>query len=75
MENFIKEIKSGFYFGETDSYAFLTNAIQIMFSGIAYNLMQLMKCSILLKIEVKFFMNLIHFRLIKGASRLTDPSR
>ncbi|SEK49731.1 Transposase DDE domain group 1 [Carnobacterium iners] len=71
MENYIKEIKSGFYFDKTDSSAFLTNAIRMTISGIAYNLMLLMKYLVFPKTERKSLIDTIRFRLLKVASRLT----
>nr|WP_051929630.1 IS1380 family transposase [Carnobacterium mobile] len=75
MENFIKEIKSGFYFDKTDSSAFLTNAIRMTISGIAYNLMVLMKYLVFPKTERKSLIDTILFRLFKVASRLTYHAR
>lgn len=75
MENFIKEIKSGFYFDKTDSSAFLTNAIRMTISGIAYDLIQLMKYLVFPKTEIKSLIDTIRFRFIKVASRLTHHAR
>lgn len=75
MENYIKEIESGFYFDKTDSSLFLTNAIRMTTSGIAYNLMLLIKYLVFPKTERKFLIDTIRFRLLKVASRLTYHAR
>ncbi|GAF41707.1 transposase [Agrilactobacillus composti DSM 18527 = JCM 14202] len=43
MENYIKELKNGFYFDKTDSPKFAVNEVRMLLSAIAYNIIKSME--------------------------------
>ena len=43
MENYIKEVKNGFYFDKTDSPSFIENHARMIVSLLAYNIVNFMR--------------------------------
>ncbi len=75
MENFIKEIKTGFFFDKTESHLFVENATRMMFSCIAYNIIHLMKHVVFPKTEKRATISTIRFKLFHIASKVTRHAR
>ena len=71
MENFIKEIKSGFFFDKTDSHSFTENAARMMVSCVAYNILHLMKWLVFPKRERTTTIGTIRFKLFHIAAKVT----
>ncbi|OJG28560.1 transposase [Enterococcus caccae] len=75
MENDIKEIKTGFFFDKTNHSKFFQNATWMMVSGIAYNLIQMMKAFTFPKSERTATISTIRFKLFRVASKVTNHTR
>lgn len=75
MENFIKEAKSGFYFGKIDSSGFLKNQARMMVSLLAYNLINFMKTVCLPAEEATYQVDTLRLRLFKFAGKLVRSGR
>lgn len=71
MENFIKEIKLGFFFDKTDSSTFLSNSARMIFSCLAYNIIRLMVLLVFPENEKKSLIETIRFKLIHIAGKVT----
>lgn len=75
MENFIKEAKHGFFFDKTDSSEFIENHARMMFSVLAYNLVNFLK-TLCFKEEWKGIrVDTIRLRLLKVAGKLVRTGR
>ncbi|WP_152537830.1 IS1380 family transposase, partial [Agrilactobacillus composti] len=74
-ENYIKEIKNGFYFNKTDSSDFFTNEVRMVLSGIAYNLVKLLQHEIFPKSEKKTTIDTIRIKFIKIGASFARHSR
>lgn len=75
MENDIKEIKYGFFFDKTDYTGFAQNATRMMLSGIAYNIVQMMKHFTFPKKDQKATVSTIRFKLFHIAAKVTTHAR
>ena len=75
MENFIKEMKSGFFASKTDSHTFVENSARLALSFIAYNIMHLMKNLTFPEKEKKTVIDTIRFRLFHIAGKITKHAR
>ncbi|GFH43077.1 hypothetical protein Hs30E_16280 [Lactococcus hodotermopsidis] len=71
MKNFIKEIKNGFSFDKMSSSNFVKNQARMMLSNIAYNLMYLMKQTVMPKSLKEATITTIRERVFKIATRIT----
>ncbi len=75
MENFIKEIKTGFFVNKTDSSAFLANKARLPLSFLAYNLIRLMKQFTFPDKEKHTLIDTIRFKLFHIAGKMTEHAR
>lgn len=75
MENYIKEIKAGFYFDKTDSSRFSDNHARMMLSVLAYNLVSFMKRLALPERHRGLQINTIRLWLFKIAGKLVHSGR
>ncbi len=75
MENFIKEMKSGFFASKTDSHTFVENSARLALSFIAYNMMHLMKHLTFPEKEKNTVIDTIRFRLFHIAGKVTKHAR
>lgn len=75
MENFIKEIKNGFFFDKTDSQSFLSNQFRMMLSCIAYSIVHLMKHLVLPENCKKKTIQTLRFQLLHIAGKVTFHAR
>ena len=70
MENLIKESKAGFFMDKTNSHTFTTNAARATISGIAYNLIALMKLMALPKEQRNTTISTLRFQIFHVAGKL-----
>lgn len=75
MENFIKEAKNGFFFDKTDSPHFIENHARMMFSVLAYNLVNFLRTSCFQQEWTGLQINTIRLRLLKVAGKLVRTGR
>jgi len=75
MENFIKEIKSGFAFDKTDSKTFLINQFRMMISCVAYSIVQVMKRLVFPEKNRGKRIASIRFQLFHIAGKVTHHAR
>ncbi|MFL2043669.1 IS1380 family transposase [Weissella hellenica] len=77
IEDIIRELKSGFAFGKTDSSSFFANKARMWISVIASNLMRLMKSIALDDQQQSWTINTFRDRLLKIGGRvlLSTPAR
>ncbi len=75
MENFIKEIKTGFFADKTDSPSFLANKARLALSFIAYNIVHLMKQLTFPQEKKTTVIDTIRFQLFHIAGKVTEHAR
>ncbi|MCF1586482.1 transposase, partial [Tetragenococcus koreensis] len=75
MENFIKEMKTGFFADKTDSHSFLANKARLALSFIAYNIIHLMKQMTFPQEKKATVIDTIRFQLFHIAGRVTEHAR
>lgn len=75
MENFIKEMKTGFFADKTDSHSFLANKARLALSFIAYNIIHLMKQLTFPQAKKATVIDTIRFQLFHIAGRVTEHAR
>lgn len=75
MENFIKEIKNGFYFDKTDSSTFTENSARMALACISYNLIHLFKKTVLPDSERNSTIATLRFKLIHIGAKVTKHAR
>jgi len=75
MENFIKEMKTSFFAGKTDSPSFLANKARLALSFIAYNIIHLMKQLAFPQEQKTTVIDTIRFQLFHIAGRVTAHAR
>ncbi|NVS16776.1 IS1380 family transposase [Listeria monocytogenes] len=75
MENYIKEIKTGFHFDKTDSPSFVANSERMMVSVLAYNIINAMKLMTFPKECRSWQINTIRLNLLRIAAKVTTHAR
>ncbi|MEK0152391.1 IS1380 family transposase [Tetragenococcus halophilus] len=75
MENFIKEMKGGFFAEKTDSTSFIANQARLALSFMAYNMIHLMKYLTFPSTEKATMIDTIRFKLFHLAGRMTEHAR
>ncbi|GMA66359.1 hypothetical protein GCM10025859_68020 [Alicyclobacillus fastidiosus] len=75
MENFIKEMKTGFFADKTDSPSFLANKVRLALSFIAYNIIHLMKQLTFPQEQKTTVIDTIRFQLFHIAGKVTEHAR
>ncbi|WP_416240630.1 transposase [Levilactobacillus tujiorum] len=75
VENYIKEIKEGFFLDKTNSHSYLVNTFHMLISGIAYNLVQAMKPAVLPLVERKHGIMTLRFKLLHIPARIVSHAR
>ena len=75
MENFIKEMKGGFFAEKTDSASFTANQARLALSFMAYNIIHLMKHLTFPSTEKATVIDTIRFKLFHIAGRMTAHAR
>ncbi|GMG62152.1 hypothetical protein TEHAB4_18990 [Tetragenococcus halophilus] len=75
MENFIKEMKTGFFADKTDSPSFLANKGRLALSFIAYNIIYLMKQLAFPQEKKTTMIDTIRFQLFHIAGKVTEHAR
>lgn len=70
VENSIKEAKDGFFLDKTDSHKFRTNAIRMLLSAVAYNIVQSMKCLVLPATESCQLIGTLRFKLFRVPAQI-----
>lgn len=75
MENFIKEMKTGFFADKTDSPSFLANKVRLALSFIAYNIIHLMKQLTFPQEKKTTVIDTIRFQLFHIAGKVTEHAR
>lgn len=75
MENYIKEAKHGFFFDKTDSPRFVENHARMMFSVLAYNIVNILRTLCFTGKWRGFQIQTIRLRLFKVAGKLVRTGR
>jgi len=75
VENYIKEIKDGFFLDKTDSHSYLINTFHMLISGVAYNLIQAMKSAVLPPTEATHSVMTLRFKLLHIPARIVSHAR
>jgi len=75
VENYIKEIKDGFFLDKTDSHSYLINTFHMLISGVAYNLIQAMKSAVLPPTETTHSVMTLRFKLLHIPARIVLHAR
>lgn len=75
MENYIKEVKRGFFFDKTDSSRFETNEARMLFSCIAYNIIHLMKSLVFQEKDKRSTIATLRFKLFHIAGKVSRHAR
>jgi len=75
MENYIKEAKHGFFFDKTDSPRFVENQARIMFSVLAYNIVNILRTLCFTGKWRGLQIQTIRLRLFKVAGKLVRTAR
>jgi len=75
VENYIKEIKDGFFLDKTDSHSYLINTFHMLISGVAYNLIQAMKSAALSPTEATHSVMTLRFKLLHIPARIVSHAR
>jgi len=75
VENYIKEIKDGFFLDKTDSHSYLINTFHMLISGVAYNLIQAMKSAVLPPTEATHNVMTLRFKLLHIPARIVSHAR
>lgn len=70
MENYIKEVKNGFFMGKTNSTKFQTDLVRMLISQLVYTLMHILKNNCLPKEASTSTMATIRHRLMKVAVKI-----
>jgi len=74
-ENYIKEAKLGFFLDKTDSHSYLTNAIHMLISAIAYNVVQILKQLALPAGEANNGVMALRFKLFHVPAKIIHHAR
>ena len=75
VENSIKEAKEGFFLNKADSHKFTTNAIRMLLSAVAYNIVQSMKCLVLPATESCQQIGTLRFKLFRIPAKIISHAR
>ncbi len=75
MENYIKEVKRDFFMEYASHSSFLANTIKTLIKGLAYNIINIMKRTILPKDNHKHRLISIRIKFIKIACRVVKSAR
>lgn len=75
MENYIKEVKEGFFFDRTDSSTFNANAARMMVSVLAYNIINFLKQFALPKQHANLRISTLRTQLLKVAVHVVHTGR
>jgi len=75
MENYIKEAKYGFFFDKTDSPRFVENHARMMFSVLAYNIINILRTLCFTGKWRRLQIQAIRLRLFKVAGKLVRTAR
>ncbi len=75
MENYIKEVKNGFFFDKTDSPTFIENYARMMISVIAYHLVNCLKNIAFDSKQTGMTIQTIRLKFFKIAGKLVKTAR
>ncbi|WP_369127609.1 transposase [Lactiplantibacillus pentosus] len=75
VENNIKETKLGFYLDKTNSHDYLANTFRMLFSALAYNIVQVFKQSVLPTGKHDFQITTLRLRLFQIPAVLVKHAR